>query len=43
VPSPVSLDYGASLILSVNPDDHSTRVLGFIDARDWAKVVARRP
>jgi phosphohistidine phosphatase SixA len=42
VPSPVSLDYGASLILSVNPDDHSTRVLGFIDARDWGKVLAHK-
>jgi len=43
VPSPVSLDYGASLILSVSPDDHRTRILGYIDAQDWTKVIARRP
>lgn len=43
VPAPVSLDYAASLIVSVNPDDHSAKVLGFIDARDWRTVLAQRP
>jgi phosphohistidine phosphatase SixA len=43
VPAPLSPDYGASLIVSVNPKDHSAHVLGYIDARDWKKVLARRP
>ncbi|WP_296262310.1 MULTISPECIES: histidine phosphatase family protein [unclassified Pseudomonas] len=43
VPTPMSLDYAASLILSVDPHDHTAKVLGFIDARDWRTVVAQRP
>lgn len=38
-----SLDYGSSLIISINPDDHSAKVLGYIDAQDWGKVLAKRP
>jgi phosphohistidine phosphatase SixA len=43
VPSADSLDYGASLIVSVNPRDQSAHVLGIVDARSWNKVVAGRP
>jgi phosphohistidine phosphatase SixA len=43
VSSPWSAEYGSSLIVSVNPVDHSTQVLGYIDAQDWTKVLARRP
>lgn len=43
VASPDSLDYGASLIVSVNPKDQSAQVLGIVNARSWSKVVAGRP
>lgn len=43
VHSPSSLDYGSSLIVSINPDDHRANVLGYIDAQDWGTVLAKRP
>lgn len=43
VNSPWSAEYGSSLIVEVNPVDHSTRVLGYVEAQDWGKVLARRP
>jgi phosphohistidine phosphatase SixA len=43
VASPDSLDYGASLIVSVDPRDQSAHVLGTVDARSWNKVLAGRP
>jgi phosphohistidine phosphatase SixA len=43
VASPDSLDYGASLVVAVNPRDQSVRVLGIVDARSWGKVLAGRP
>lgn len=43
VSGPESLDYGASLIVSVNPKDQSAHVLGIVNARSWSNVVARRP
>lgn len=43
VRAPVTLDYGSSLIVSVNRKDHSATVLGYIDAQDWNTVLAKRP
>jgi phosphohistidine phosphatase SixA len=43
VSGPASLGYGSSLIVSVDPKDHSAHVLGVVDAQSWGKVVARRP
>lgn len=36
-------DYASSLIVSVNPDDHRAKVLGYIDAADWGRVLGKRP
>lgn len=36
-------DYASSLIVSVNPDNHHARVLGYIDAADWGRVLRERP
>jgi len=41
-PAPSSIGYGSSLIVSIDPDTHAARVLGFIDAQDWGKVLAKR-
>jgi len=41
VPAPSTPDYGASVIVSVNPIDHSAKVLGFIDAQGWGKVLTK--
>jgi phosphohistidine phosphatase SixA len=43
VRSPWSAEYGSSLILSIDPVDHSPHVLGYVYAQDWTKVLARRP
>ena len=43
VSGPATLDYGSSLILSVDPKTHSPRVLGVIDALSWGRVLAQRP
>lgn len=43
ISGPSGLDYGSSLIVSVDPRDHSAHVLGVVDAQSWGKVVARRP
>ncbi|WP_460043799.1 hypothetical protein [Pseudomonas sp. S2_H01] len=42
-PAPSSIGYGSSLIVSIDPGTHAARVLGFIDAQDWGKVLAKRP
>lgn len=42
-PAPSSIGYGSSLIVSIDPKTHVARVLGFIDAQDWGKVLAKRP
>lgn len=42
-PVPSSIGYGSSLIVSIDPKTHAARVLGFVDAQDWAKVLAKRP
>lgn len=42
-PAPSSIGYGSSLIVSIDPKTHAARVLGFIDAQDWGKVLAKRP
>ena len=42
-PAPSSIGYGSSLIVSIDPKTHSARVLGFVDAQDWGKVLAKRP
>jgi phosphohistidine phosphatase SixA len=41
-PVPSSIAYGSSLVVSIDPDTHATRVLGFVDAQDWGKVLAKR-
>jgi phosphohistidine phosphatase SixA len=41
-PAPSSIEYGSSLIVSIDPKTHATRVLGFVDAQDWGKVLAKR-
>jgi phosphohistidine phosphatase SixA len=43
VAAPSSLDYGSSLIISIDPKTHAPHVLGYIDAHDWATVIAKRP
>jgi phosphohistidine phosphatase SixA len=43
VSAPWAAEYGSSLIVSINPTDHSAHVLGYVDAQDWGKVLARRP
>jgi phosphohistidine phosphatase SixA len=42
-PAPSSIGYGSSLIVSIDPKTHAARVLGFVDAQDWGKVLAKRP
>ena len=37
------LDYGSSLFVAVDPQDHTAHVLGFLDAPDWKSVLAKRP
>jgi phosphohistidine phosphatase SixA len=41
-PAPSSIEYGSSLIVSIDPKTHAARVLGFVDAQDWGKVLAKR-
>lgn len=41
--SRTSLDYGASLIVSVDPVSHELKILGFMDASGWKTVLAKRP
>ena len=43
VPSPASLDYGASLVISINPSDGNPHVMGYVDAQDWGSILAKRP
>jgi phosphohistidine phosphatase SixA len=43
VPNAQTLDYGSSLILSVDPKDHTAQVVGQLDAQSWARVLANRP
>ncbi|MFY1668289.1 histidine phosphatase family protein [Pseudomonas sp. Pseu.R1] len=43
VPSPSSPDYGSALIVSVDPQTHVAKALGYIDPQDWVKVLAKRP
>lgn len=36
-------DYGSALFVTVDPEDHSTKVLGFLDAQDWKFVMPQHP
>lgn len=37
------MNYGASLIVAVDPATHTPKVLGFIDAPGWKTILAKRP
>ncbi|MFJ4145130.1 histidine phosphatase family protein [Pseudomonas sp. NPDC089734] len=36
-------DYGSALFVAVNKDNHSPRILGFLDAQDWKAVIPQQP
>ena len=37
------IPFATSLIVSVSPDNHGAKVLGYVDAQDWGKVISKRP
>ena len=43
LPFPSAPDYGAAMVVSVDPHTHVAKALGYVDAQDWGKVLAKRP
>jgi phosphohistidine phosphatase SixA len=37
------MNYGASLIVSIDPNSHKPKILGFMDAPGWKTVLAKTP